>query len=482
MLHCPCSPSRVIAEHVAEHRGGVAQPTAVPLHQHAAGRGDMLLALLAGFLAAAAAPAAGPAAPPLLNISLVPSCGLVARAGASPACPQPPTPAPTQPPYGGPRAWPWPHGGNATVAGGVALGDIRAVVHAETAGKPLQAQVWWRRRDSHPTLKAVIVTSADDVPLPSTTTHVEADCGVVSFTPPAAGEYFVYYLPYVQTGHYAGTHFHWFNCTDQTNAPSNLCVIDSLAAAAGGGAVGCDSVDAAAAARVLRLESRASPLPLQQPLDFDAFHPMELTATSGELAALRQKSAAPFQVFMEPRENPVRMFNRVPASWGRHGEAHTLSLSAIAGEYLTFQIGLWASGSGGIKNVSLEFEGLAAPTATAGAPPIGAAAFSCFNLGGTDPHGRNFTKEYELASGAVGSLWVGVQLPPSSKTVGRSYASTMTLRVHSVDGDAHSIPLYLTVAVGLGYVCNKKAPRFPVETTLIAKDNASNLGTATHLK
>lgn len=172
----------------------------------------------------------------------------------------------------------------------------------------------------------------------------------------------------MQTGQYAGTHFHWFNCTDQSNAPSNLCVIDALAAAATAvHRTGCDSVDAAATARVLRLESRASPLPLQQPIDFDAFHSMELTATKGELNALRSSSGS-FKTFMEPRENPIRMFSRVPASWARHGEARALATSARAGEYFTFQIGLWAS-DGDIEDVALEFGAMTAGGAAPTIPP-----------------------------------------------------------------------------------------------------------------
>lgn len=135
------------------------------------------------------------------------------------------------------------------------------------------------------------------------------------------------------------------------------------------GAVDCDSVNPAATARVLRLESRASPLPLQQPIDFDAYHPMELVAVKSELAALRSTAGSgSFKIFMEPRENPIRMFSRVPASWAKHGESRALASSARAGEYFTFQIGLWASG-GDIKDVALEFGAMTASGAAPTIPP-----------------------------------------------------------------------------------------------------------------
>ena len=111
---------------------------------------SVLLVMLAGCSDAHLA-----AAPPLLNISLIPSCATAnPRPGAALAC----SPATRSSDKAGSivRPWPWPHGGAATVNGSVALGDIRAVVHAEASGQPLTAQVWWRRRDSHPTIKAVI--------------------------------------------------------------------------------------------------------------------------------------------------------------------------------------------------------------------------------------------------------------------------------------------------------------------------------------
>ena len=414
-------------------------------------------------------------APPVLNISLVPTCTGGSGSGrqcaadfgnSTPCCGQgfPPVPqwnstvtVKYRCPADAPTCEGYKHGshfgsctghnasashclgGRQTLNGSgtsepVSLGDIRAVVHAATAGQPIQAQIWWRRRDAHPELKAVIVTDANNKPLPAVALHVSSDCGVVRFTPPAAGLYHVYYLPFVQSGGNAHTHFHWYNCSDKGSTPANKCVIRMTDVA-----TGCDSVDAEATARVLRLESRSSPLPLQQPADFDAFHPMELTATATELASLRKSAARPFQVFLEPRFNAVRMFDRVPASWAK-GEAHALSLTAVAGEYLTFQIGLWAS-DGPITGVTLDFSPL---MAAGGAPAIPAADFMCFNLGGSDPHGQRFKKNYTVARDKVGSKWIGVQLPPDVKAVG-SYSATLTLRASGA-----KVPLKLSVLVALG--------------------------------
>jgi len=64
-------------------------------------------------------------------------------------------------------------------------------------------------------------------------------------------------------------------------------------------------------------------------------------------------------------------------------------------------------------------------------------------LRGTDPHGQAFVKNYTVTRGDVGSLWVGVQLPPDSKAVG-SYASTLTLKANG-----KAVPLKLAVDVAL---------------------------------
>ena len=51
-------------------------------------------------------------------------------------------------------------------------------------------------------------------------------------------------------------------------------------------------------------------------------------------------------VYMEPRENAIRMLDRVPAHWARNSGSEVLELNATAmvGEYFTFQAGLFANG------------------------------------------------------------------------------------------------------------------------------------------
>ena len=133
------------------------------------------------------------------------------------------------------------------------------------------------------------------------------------------------------------------------------------------------------------------------------------------------------------------MFDHVPASWGRSGEVRSLTIDAQCGEYLTLQVGLWAAMSS-INSVSMKFAEL---NSTRGGPAIPATAFTCFNLHGIDQHGLAFSKNYTLAKGDVGSLWVGVELPAEATATGK-YQTTLTLTANSA-----VVELALTINVAL---------------------------------
>ena len=298
---------------------------------------------------------------------------------------------------------------------GLYLGDIRAVLNiSSTVNKePTTAQIFWRRRDANPSVKAVVVTDSDGNWIPAETSAVEAGCGVVSFRPSAgAGIYYAYYLPHFQTGGDAHIHFHWYNCTEH----NRTCVLES-------GAGACDTVDPDASRPVVRLETRINE---DFPFPGMGFSPMEFTALPSEIANLAGSATSPSdtpalpQVFLEPRENILRMFtNRVPALWAQAGERHSIELSGLAGEWLTFQVGLFAS-RGSANNLTFAFD----PSG-----PFAGSASSCLNLGGIGPAGEPFKRAYSLAPGRVGALWVGVQLPGEAGTL----SSTAVLGVAGVE-------------------------------------------------
>jgi hypothetical protein len=94
------------------------------------------------------------------------------------------------------------------------LGDIRAVINASSSA-PATVQIWWRRNDVNPQVKAVVLTDSQGQRVATTSPPVVTSaCGIIHFTPPQPGIFFAYYLPYWESGGGAGLHFHWYNCTE----------------------------------------------------------------------------------------------------------------------------------------------------------------------------------------------------------------------------------------------------------------------------
>eukprot|EP01052_Picozoa_sp_SAG31_P038704 SAG31_NODE_5220_length_2668_cov_1.470611_2_plen_594_part_01 len=143
---------------------------------------------------------------------------------------------------------------------------------------------------------------------------------------------------------------------------------------------------------------------------FNGFTPMELIALPSELSTLPSNV---LNLFLEPRENMVRMFHAPTARWARDGEVLEASFQAREAEFFTFQVGLYANGAPQ-QDVRVNFHGAklvqSAGLASAAAS-IPAEAFTCFNVGGVDQHGQEFHKEFSLGLGETGSLWIGVDIP-----------------------------------------------------------------------
>lgn len=115
-----------------------------------------------------------------------------------------------------------------------------------------------RRRDHSPEIKAVVVTDAAGAQVQSSVSTLQSECGVVHFAHTGPGDYFVYYLPHVQTGGGAGVYFTWFNCSDPTHG--RKCVLDATFDSSGPSLLRvedtCATVDAPAAAVAVNYENR----------------------------------------------------------------------------------------------------------------------------------------------------------------------------------------------------------------------------------
>lgn len=195
---------------------------------------------------------------------------------------------------------------------------------------------------------------------------------------------------------------------------------------------------------------------------------MELTAVPSETATIPTGMA----IFMEHRENAIRMFDQPPAHWGRNQgkEVLTLNSTAFVGEYFVFQAGIFANTAGtetDLTNISVTFGGAdaaanpatsssssssshsnggtsTAPSSSANIPP---SAMTCFNLGGNDQNGIAFSKDFAIGAGRVGALWFGVDLGGGQQPFAASPGTyTSTIKV-AANGGQYTKQLVLQLVV-----------------------------------
>ena len=283
---------------------------------------------------------------------------------------------------------------------GVSRGYHRAVVMLDSldAGAEVAvARVPWRRPDSDPGLKDVLVYDASNDSLVTDRVVLawSNDEGVFAFrTNGGSREYHVYYLPYETNG--------GFYPKVTWRAPTDTA--DPTWAAAARAAV-TGSIPAEAPAGVATAVT-ARTVAIQWQDDFHSFFPMQVAATIAETTNLGER---PFAVFAEDRSRPIRMRDRLPFHWAASGPSQRFEGAARPGEYYTFQIGVYAPADS-LADLKVE------PGAfMLGGEPLAADAVICFNTGGIDEFGRTFTKRIDVPAGRVQPLWIGVDLPERVK-------------------------------------------------------------------
>ncbi|HXY19129.1 MAG TPA: glycoside hydrolase domain-containing protein, partial [Gemmatimonadales bacterium] len=286
-------------------------------------------------------------------------------------------------------------------------GNQRAVVRVARAADAVWVRIPWRRRDAEPWRKDVIVVDArTGVRIRNVArVAVNREFGDIVFQPSSgAGDYDVYYLRYL--GSYRSPYPRLTYAPPQATADSGWLAKHGL-------------VEPESAGPHLDRFPRARTVAFQSASAFDSPYPMEVIATGAETRALLARHpASPYLVFPEDRGHPVRMTTDLPAVWARRGPGGPFHGTAAAGEFYVFQLGVWAARAR-LSNVNVAFTGL---RSVRGGPAIPAAAFRCFNLGGVDWLGRDFTRVVNVDSGAVQPLWCGVQVPrdaPSGRYRGR---------------------------------------------------------------
>ena len=301
------------------------------------------------------------------------------------------------------------------------VGNHRYLVQVAKPADAVHVTIPWRRRDLHPEQVAVIVTAPDGSVVSNVLRGViEQASGELVFAAKQAGIYAIYYQPYLSNGRSNYP-------TVSYAAPKDTANPEWIKT------MGYDPVawKRLPQAQVLRYEAVD---------DFDAYTGMERVATPQELQhLLAANTGSSLLLFPETREHPVRMFDQIPERWAIHGTGGALNDSAQRGEYLSFQIGLWAPHVA-VSDVKVGVVDLHGPDGAI----IPASALTCFNLGGIDYAGQPFTTRVDVAQGRVQPLWMGLDIPADAKP--GTYRAELTIGADGVP--PQKVPLVITVASG----------------------------------
>ena len=259
------------------------------------------------------------------------------------------------------------------------LGNHRAVIKFNGTGNIVHARIPWRLPLTRHFDHQVFVQDGKTGALISAGLgRADRESGDVYFKPTSGkGTYYVYYLPYQSEGH--------------SNYPTSVYLRD---------------LDPIPQYNIPSI----TPVSSFQSIDtFNTFYPMEVIATAAETKQLKTKHPnAPFLLFPEDRDHPIRMETDLPLRWINH--APKTNLTAGKGESFTFQIGVYA------------LKDLEAVWLTAQSP----FPFTSFNTGGVSYDGRTFIKNISLQKDHIQPLWCGIDIPTNAKP--GVYPLTVTIK------------------------------------------------------
>ena len=274
------------------------------------------------------------------------------------------------------------------------LGNQRARILVGATSDAVRVHIPWRRRDAWPERKGLIVVSATDgKPIKNVyPININRESGDIVFQPQSGpGEYIVYYMPF----HTAGSPYFPVVTYPPSKNEADASWLERIGVKTG----------------TWETLPEAGAIEIQARREWNRSDPMEVIATAEETDRLRKGHlVSPFLVFPEDRSHPIRMTQDLPLSWIERGPSDAFSAEARRGEFLSFQLGIWAPNKS-LKNVVVSFGVMAGSQRNL----IPASAFRCFNQGGVDWLGRRFTKKISIPKGEVAPIWLGVQIPKNLK-------------------------------------------------------------------
>jgi len=307
-----------------------------------------------------------------------------------------------------------------------ALGNHRVVLQVESPADAVLADIPWRRRDSDPAQKRVIVideTTGEQIQN-MFVAGITRERGEIVFQPATApGRYHVYYLPHRLTGRSNYPTLEYFEPT--VTAAEEWLARNGLGEPS-------NSLQDLPKARVVEFQAID---------EFNSFYPMEVVAFKSEVDSVLARHQEAYLLFPEDRSNPIRMQSDLPARWVTDGPKTRYSAKALRGEFFVFQIGVYAARQG-LNELQVETQNLACEECGAIIP---AGNLSCFNLGGIDWTGARFKNVVTVDQGKIQALWFGIQVPRDASP-GR-YVGNLTISPGNAQAQEVAIELEVTDSV-----------------------------------
>lgn len=274
------------------------------------------------------------------------------------------------------------------------LGNHRAVVCTEKDSEALYVHIPWRRRDTAPEQREIVVVDSVTNEKLRNVVRIEInrEYGDIAFGPVIGGrKYFIYYRPYSYKGSPYFPNTVYNQSTETADSVwRNVYGLNDAGIASGS---------------YTRLP-RADVLEIQAASEMDSYYPMEVIATVSEVDELLKKNLLEkYLLFCEDRKFPIRMKYDLPLRWVQSGPSTGFAGVAQPGEFYCFQVGVYASIQE-LQNLQLKFGELESEVGK-----IPAKAINSFNLEGVDWLGREFNKTIDVQKGKVQALWIGVDIP-----------------------------------------------------------------------
>jgi hypothetical protein len=324
------------------------------------------------------------------------------------------------------------------------LGNHRAVVDVTENTKTAFVKIEWRRRDSFPEKKRIIIEDAQTQQriLNVKAVNINRESGELYFEATSGkGKYYVYYMPYKNEG--------------RSNYPKGVYLkLDTTAST-----TWLQTINAVKKYNAVCRE-------IQSINAFNSFYPMEVIATASETKNIvQQNKKESFLVFPELRQYSIRMQHDLPSRWIEQGAFKPLQDTTDKDENFAYQLGIYALRD--MKNVSVDFADL---TAASGAK-IPSAIFSCLNMDGTTYDARPLHKTVDVAKNNVQALWCLATIP--TNIAAGTYKGFATVKADGIPSKKINISIVVTNNVAINHGANEpwKMTRLAWLNSTMAQDN-----------